>query len=152
MSSKGSTLVGLVVAILIVGAVASIGYYQFVVAPNMTTSATSQTSQATCTPTTCLTIEIVPGASSPAPTGTTLYGYKPTSLTLVIGKNNTVIWANNDTAPHTATAASSAPLAFDSGNIAVGATFQYTFTVPGTYQYSCSYHSWMHGIIVVKSA
>jgi plastocyanin len=30
-----------------------------------------------------------------------------------------------------------------------GATYTYTFTVPGTYQYGCQYHSWMVGNVTV---
>jgi plastocyanin len=40
---------------------------------------------------------------------------------------------------------------FDSGNLVQGATFRMTFTVPGTYQYKCSYHFWMQGTVVVVS-
>ena len=81
---------------------------------------------------------------------------KKPDLTVVIGVNNTVIWTNEDIAPHTVTAPSSAPAHLDSGNIAQAGSspdvYQYTFTVAGTYPYVCSYHSWMHGIVIVKSA
>ncbi len=30
-----------------------------------------------------------------------------------------------------------------------GDTYMFTFTVPGTYQYSCQYHSWMTGTVTV---
>ncbi len=69
--------------------------------------------------------------------------------------NNTVTWTNDDTTgpgvPHTVTALNTtagAP-AFDSGNLVAGASFTYTFTVPGTYQYHCDYHSWMTGTVTV---
>jgi len=78
-------------------------------------------------------------------------GYAPDKITLVIGVNNTVTWSNDDTAPHTVSA-SSAPSGvqlFDSGNMAAGATYSYTFTVPGTYQYGCNYHAWMTGTVTV---
>ena len=155
MSSQSTTLIGVVVSVLIIGAVASIGYYQFFVAPQMTTSTTTTTSSAGCTPATCVNVTIVEGGASPAPSGTTLYGYEPTSITVVIGVNNTVVWNNVDSAPHTATASASDPARFDSGNIAMpgsgGSSFQFTFTVAGTYQYTCSYHPWMHGVVVVKT-
>jgi plastocyanin len=41
---------------------------------------------------------------------------------------------------------------FNSGNMSAGATCTHTFTVPGTYQYDCVYHSWMTGTIVVKAS
>src|SRR2546430_10515364 len=77
-------------------------------------------------------------------------GYAPDSITLVIGVNNTVTWTNNDSAHHTVTSTSAPPGGpFNSGNMDAGATCTHTFTVPGTYQYDCIYHSWMTGTIVV---
>jgi len=80
-----------------------------------------------------------------------LPGYAPDKMTLVVGFNNTVTWSNDDTAAHTVTSTSvpTGALAFDSSNMAKGATFSQTFTVPGTYQYKCNYHSWMTGTIIV---
>lgn len=80
-------------------------------------------------------------------------GYTPDSMTLVIGANNTVTWTNNDSVHHTVTT-TSAPSggSFDSGNMNAGATCTHTFTIPGTYQYDCTYHTWMTGTIVVKAS
>ncbi len=80
-------------------------------------------------------------------------GYTPDSLTLVIGVNNTVTWTNNDSVHHTVTT-TSAPsgASFNSGNMNGGVTCTHTFTVPGTYQYDCAYHSWMTGTIVVRAS
>ncbi len=75
--------------------------------------------------------------------------YDPHTLTVVIGVNNTVTWVNADSSIHTVTAADKS---FDSGNIAHGASFTFTFTKAGTYDYSCIYHSWMKGTVVVKPA
>jgi plastocyanin len=78
-------------------------------------------------------------------------GYAPDNVTLVIGVNNSVTWSNDDTVPHTVTSTSvpSGASSFDSGNMVAGAKFTETFTVPGTYQYHCSYHSWMTGTVTV---
>lgn len=77
-------------------------------------------------------------------------GYAPDNLTLVIGVNNTVTWTNNDSAHHTVTSTKApAGASFNSGDMAPGATFSFTFTVPGTYQYDCVYHFWMTGTITV---
>jgi plastocyanin len=87
------------------------------------------------------------GAASPngAP------GYAPDKITLVIGVNNTVTWSNDDNAPHTVSSSSvpSGASSFDSGNMNAGATYTYKFTVPGTYEYKCNYHSWMVGTVTV---
>ncbi|MDA4124628.1 MAG: cupredoxin domain-containing protein [Thaumarchaeota archaeon] len=145
MSSKTGPLVGVVVAVLIIGALGSIGYYQFEVAPKLTTFTTTTTSsQAGCTRTSCVNVTIPSGASVP-----NAEGFAPGSVTVVIGVNNTIIWTNADQAPHTVTATDNS---FNSHNMDPGATFEFTFTHAGTFQYGCSYHGWMHGTVIVKSA
>jgi|SRR5208337_766028 len=90
-------------------------------------------------------VSILPNAG----VDTTSTGFSPDNLVVVIGINNTVIWTNNDNVPHTVTSTSGA---FDSGNMAPDQTFTYTFTSPGTYNYVCSYHSWMKGTVTVLSS
>ncbi len=75
--------------------------------------------------------------------------YSPSTITVVIGVNNTVTWINNDDVPHTVTATGGS---FNSGNLNAGQTWSHTFTTPGTYAYYCAYHQWMTGTVVVKSA
>jgi len=78
--------------------------------------------------------------------------FSPNLVTLVIGVNNTVVWTNNDNVIHTVTS-NSVPAgaeAFNDGSLNPGQTFIVTLTVPGTYQYHCSIHSWMRATIVVK--
>ena len=81
-------------------------------------------------------------------------GYSPDTITVVMGVNNTVTWTNDDTVPHTVTAdneTAGAPV-FNSGNLASGADFTYTFTTSGTYSYHCNYHSWMTGTVIVLAS
>jgi len=73
--------------------------------------------------------------------------FAPDTITVVIGINNTVTWKNLDTSPHTVTAVGGA---FNSGSIAIGGTWNYTFSTPGTYSYYCQFHNWMKGTVVVK--
>ncbi|HKT21332.1 MAG TPA: hypothetical protein VJR06_01735, partial [Nitrososphaerales archaeon] len=127
-----------------------------------TTTTTAPSINCATTPSACVDVTIVSGASSPYSGYTqgspTLYGYNPLTMTVVIGVNNTVVWSNQDSAFHTATSASSDPAPFDSTCMdGVGAqcptagvsSFQFTFTVPGTYVYHCIYHPWMQGKIIV---
>ncbi|MDG6909943.1 MAG: cupredoxin domain-containing protein [Nitrososphaerota archaeon] len=151
--SKGSVAVGAVVAILIIGAVATLGYYQFAVAGNQSsTTATSSTLSVSCPSSACTNVTIVSGASSPPPgyaTGQkTTYGYAPDTITVTIGKDNTVFWTNGDSAAHTVTSDTGA---FNSGNMNSGDTYQFTFTTPGTYTYHCSYHPYMQGTVIVEA-
>jgi plastocyanin len=75
----------------------------------------------------------------------TSFAFSPKTLTVKPG--TTVVWTNNDPYSHTVTAVDSLNLnatptgLFNSGYIAGGLTFRYTFTTPGTYYYECQIHS-----------
>jgi len=147
LSARSTTIVGIVVAVLIIGAVASIGYYQFEVAPFQTTSTTTSSTAASCTPSTCANVTIYTNAASIAP------GFSPDSITIKVG--TTVIWTNNDSSgtPHTVTPKNpSAGWETGSGTLSLGDTYEYTFTVAGTYAYICSIHpAVMSGTVIVQS-
>ncbi len=76
-------------------------------------------------------------------------GFSPKTITVVLGKNNTVTWTNEDYAIHTVTSNTGL---FDSGNVDPSTTFTFTFSAPGTYDYHCSYHPWMTGTVIVVSS
>ena len=80
-------------------------------------------------------------------TNTSSKGFSPDSITVVLGVNNTVIWTNMDNSPHTVTSNGGS---FDSGNMAPGQSYTYTFTTTGTFAYHCTYHPWMVGTVIVK--
>jgi plastocyanin len=86
-------------------------------------------------------VMLVQGAGSP-----TNSQFSPATLTVKVG--TTVTWVNRDSAPHTVTSMNGT---FDSGNMNSGASYKFTFSQPGTYLYTCTYHSWMKGTIVVTS-
>ena len=96
-----------------------------------------------------------PSASAPAPAsaggGKTVklrisnFAFAPPTVTVAAG--TTVTWTNEDSTAHTATASNGR---FDTGTIDPGQTKSFTFRKPGTYQYICSFHAFMHGTIVVK--
>ena len=58
----------------------------------------------------------------------------------------TVTWTNNDTMAHTVTAVDNS---FDSGMIAPGQSWSYTFDRPGTFEYYCTLHPWMRAKVEV---
>lgn len=78
--------------------------------------------------------------------GSTGYGTNP----LVVPPNTQVTWKNDDSMPHTVTADDQT---FDSGTLQPGATFQHTFTTPGTFSYHCTIpgHN-MQGAVQVQAA
>lgn len=66
--------------------------------------------------------------------------------TLVVKRGATVVFRNDDQAPHTVTADSGA---FDSGVLAPGATF--SVTISGGLTYHCAIHAFMKARIYVAS-
>jgi plastocyanin len=72
--------------------------------------------------------------------------FSPSSLQ--IGINSTVTWVNDDNMVHTVT---SDRTGFDSGDIAPGGRFSYTFSSVGTYGYHCIHHPNMTGTVVAVS-
>lgn len=150
---KGSVGVALAVAVLIVIAVTSVGYYQFVLCKPSSCATTTSTSAATsasvCKPPSCVTILINQGAAT-----LTTTAFSPDVATLVVGVNNTFQFFNNDSQSfaHTATedgCPKTCP--FDTGVFDYNATSQmFTITAPGTYPYFCTIHATtMVGKIVV---
>jgi len=85
-------------------------------------------------------VSIVSGAS-----GLTTTAYAPNPITVAVG--GTVTWKNNDSVTHTSTANGGA---WNSGNMAPGASFSTTFSSAGSFQYHCTIHPGMVGTITVQ--
>ena len=73
------------------------------------------------------------------------FSFNPGEITVKAGTE--VTWTNNDSTIHTVTSDTNA---FQSGNIAPGATFKFTFSQAGTFSYHCSIHSSMTGKVIVQ--
>lgn len=87
--------------------------------------------------------------------------YNPSPITINV--NDTVKWINNDTESHTITSGLGGGFAsvatnskgkpdglFDSGLFKTGNSWSFKFTKPGIYNYFCTIHPWMEGIVNVK--
>ncbi|RAI53213.1 copper-binding protein [Rhodobacteraceae bacterium AsT-22] len=74
------------------------------------------------------------------------FAFDPTWIEILVG--DSVIWINNDLAPHTATAKDAA---WDTGSIDRGDTRRITFEAPGEHPYFCAFHPHMKGSILVRS-
>lgn len=74
------------------------------------------------------------------------FKYQPDTLTIHVG--DTVEWKNIDIVPHTATAMDKK--SFDSGLIATGNSWRFTFTRTGTYNYECTLHPNMKAKLVIQ--
>lgn len=93
------------------------------------------------------------GGNAPAPSGDAVrsvkveiedFVYYPDPVTIEEGGK--VIWQNEDSAPHTATAEDGS---FDTGTLEEGKLKSETFKEVGTYAYICSIHPEMQGTVEV---
>ena len=66
---------------------------------------------------------------------------------VAIRRGNSVTWVNHDPFPHTATAGAGA---FDSKEMAPGASWTFTAKVKGDLEYACTFHPTMKGIVHVQ--
>lgn len=70
--------------------------------------------------------------------------FVPTTLTIPAG--STVTWTNRDEEPHTIAAGDGS---FHSPGMGAQGSYSHTFAAPGTFDYVCSIHPFMHGTVVV---
>ena len=73
------------------------------------------------------------------------FGFEPSNLTINAG--DTVVFVNEDGAPHTATADNGS---FDTGNLRRGQEASLSFSAGGTFSYFCAVHPRMKGSITVN--
>jgi plastocyanin len=89
--------------------------------------------------------------------------YNPSPITINV--NDTVKWINNDTEPHTVTSGLGGGMAsaatnskgkpnglFDSGLFKPDSSYSLKFNKSGTFNYFCTIHPWMEGIVNVNDA
>lgn len=65
--------------------------------------------------------------------------------TVEVKSGDVVEWKNEDITPHTATSA-----AFNSASIDPDKTWKHTFSEPGNFPYSCTFHPDMKAVVTVK--
>jgi plastocyanin len=100
------------------------------------------------------------GPSSAASAGrVTIENFAFVPQTLTVTPGTTVMWTNNDSAPHNVVATDSiasdatTTSQFRSATLVQGDSFSFTFEKAGTYYYECSLHAGqdtMHGTIIVR--
>jgi len=74
--------------------------------------------------------------------------YYPNSITVKTG--TTVVWRNDDVQlSHTVTSTTGV---FDSKNMDRGVVYSYTFKKAGKYPYTCTYHPFMQGTVIVTDS
>ena len=72
--------------------------------------------------------------------------FNPSTITILKGAS--VVWANKDSAKHTIVSDSGDE--FNSDPISRGGNYAHTFNTPGTYEYHCSIHPSMKGMVIVE--
>jgi len=90
-----------------------------------------------------------PTASTAAPAAANAvnidsFAFAPATLAVPVG--TTVTWTNKDEEPHTVVAEDNS---FHSPGMGSNATFSFTFSNVGTFDYVCSIHPFIHGTVVV---
>lgn len=98
--------------------------------PPTNTNTNTNTTNTTNTNATAVTVSIPQGATG---MGAAAYGTNP----LRIQAGTKVTWVNNDSMAHTATSGTGA---WDSGSIAPGQQYSFTFNDAGVYPYFCAIH------------
>jgi YVTN family beta-propeller protein len=73
------------------------------------------------------------------------FSFMPPRTTIAGGQS--VTWNNDDTVTHAVTGAKGE---WSSGDLSPGARFSHVFSKPGTYDYACSIHPYMHGQVIVQ--
>ncbi|MEJ7642482.1 MAG: plastocyanin/azurin family copper-binding protein [Candidatus Nitrosocosmicus sp.] len=109
------------------------------------------------------TVVITKGSANPEVDITKLaprQWYTPREI--AVNVNDTIKWTNNDSEPHTVTSGIGAGIVslltnakgkpsgqFDSGLFPSGQSFSLKFDNPGTFNYFCTIHPWMEGVVRV---
>ena len=76
------------------------------------------------------------------------FSFSPTELKVKAG--TAVTWINDDEEPHNVVNIGQPTRVFRSGGMDGDDRYSFTFDKPGTYQYICSVHPYMHGEVVVQ--
>jgi len=148
-------VIGAVAFVLIIGV--SIAYYQFFYLPEINRKPVIPAEWRE--PKQITEIKILPNSYDPNQKD----NFMPKRVEVVLGRNNKVIWVNDDTTAHTVTSdnkyADPFSGVFDSlehkdklknGYLMPGDRFEFIFTKTGEYKYHCVPHPWMQGIIIVR--
>jgi plastocyanin len=97
-----------------------------------------------------LSIHLATAVSADVSVNIMNFKFDPTPLTIPVG--TTVVWTNQDSAPHTATSDPGSAFTFDTGMLQKGQSGKITFTTVGTFAYHCTVHPTMHAMVIVTAA
>jgi plastocyanin len=75
------------------------------------------------------------------------FRFNPAVVNVAVG--TTVVWTNHSSLGIAHTTTSDTGM-WDSGNLAPGQSFSFTFTSAGSFAYHCTIHPFMHGTVNVS--
>lgn len=90
-------------------------------------------------------MEKATGAGKVASVSIKGFKFVPSDLNIKVG--DTIVWTNEDSAPHTV---ESSDGVLKSDELSKGDTYQYKFTKAGKHDYICGIHPSMHGSVTVQ--
>jgi plastocyanin len=85
-------------------------------------------------------------AAAPVVHTVTIDGFEFHPSTVAVRKGDVVVWRNKDPVPHTATAKDAG---LDSAEIVANGAFRFTAARAGRFEYVCTLHPTMKGVLVV---
>ena len=88
------------------------------------------------------------GMMEPATHDVSISGSAFSPMNLQVHVGDTVRWTNQDGFAHTVDSTDGGPL--DSGSMAQGAVYSFTFDEAGTFAYRCEFHASMTGSVTVS--
>jgi plastocyanin len=149
-SRMGISLAGPLLAVLIFASIGVFSYMQFIYLPTIT--AEEAVPENIANPAEGVTVDIVKGAYNIQQAD----NYVPKDITVVLGKNNKVLWKNIDEVAHTVTADAGQSGKFTeeasrSRFLQAAENWEFVFTKEGTYKYHCEPHPWMKGTVIVQA-
>ena len=144
--SRGAMKANYGVIGIVVFVIAFAGYLYVSTTPAKTTTTTNTGQAVTGTAGTFSIPANAVVVDMPSQGGYEFSQYTPAQIRIVLSVNATVVWTNHDVLVHDVIANNGA---FNSGDIAPGGAYMYTFTADGTYTYHCSYHASMSGVVIV---
>jgi plastocyanin len=146
-----ATIIGIIIAVIVVGGGAALLIANHNSNSNQTNSTTSTSSsdQSMNSMDMNKNSTTAPTSSTPAATNSVVienFAFSPADIT--VKKGTTVSWTNKDSATHTVTE-NDGKTGPDSGNLATGKSYSFTYNTVGTFKYHCAIHPNMVGTVTV---
>lgn len=146
-SGSNSLVLGIVIVILVIGAIIMLSKFNTTVAPEKDTQTAVTQSPAGGNPQNNGIIEGDTNGKPMLGIDISIQNFAYSQPTFTVKKGTSVTWQNEDTVAHTVTADDGS---FDSGLLEKGKSFSHTFNTVGTFDYHCTPHPQMTAKIVVQ--